>query len=93
MEKKPLLLRTFLTLVVIATFAWAMYPLAPRDYYETFQSLLKDPDNADAQKVIKRAKEIQKDHPEKFESEALLEAANQEKINSGKRQRGRRLCP
>ena len=81
MEKKPLLLRTFLTLVVIATFAWAMYPLAPRDYYETFQSLLKDPDNADAQKVIKRAKEIQKDHPEKFESEALLEAANQEKIN------------
>ncbi|MBE6398957.1 MAG: protein translocase subunit SecD [Lentisphaerae bacterium] len=80
MEKKPLALRTFLVLVVIATFAWAMYPLAPRDYYDTFKNLLKDPKNAQAAAVVERAQEIQKANPEKFDSEALLEAANEQKV-------------
>ena len=36
MDKKPLLLRTILVIVVAATFAAAMYPLSQRDYYEVF---------------------------------------------------------
>ena len=41
MDKKPLLLRSLLTALVVVVFAAAMYPLAEKDYYEVFKDLLK----------------------------------------------------
>ena len=60
MNKKPLLLRSLLVLVVVAVFAAAMYPLAERDYYEVFQELLKDPNDKEALKLIDAAREKEK---------------------------------
>ena len=75
MNKKPLLLRSLLVLVVIAVFCAAMYPLAEKDYYEVFQEMLIDPDNADAARVIELAKAKEEADPNLFQSEALQQAA------------------
>ena len=56
MEKKPILFRTFLVLVVIAVFVIAMYPLTPRNFYETFRGLLKDPKDPKAAELVADAK-------------------------------------
>ncbi|MBE6364924.1 MAG: protein translocase subunit SecD [Lentisphaerae bacterium] len=75
MNKKPLLLRSLLVLVVVAVFCAAMYPLAEKDYYEVFQEMLIDPDNPDAARVIELAKAKEEADPNLFQSEALLQAA------------------
>ena len=42
MNKRPLVLRTAIVIVVMLVFCAAMYPLVPPDYYDAFVSLLKD---------------------------------------------------
>ena len=81
MEKRPVLLRTLLCLVVIAIFSYAMYPLAPRDYFETFTSLLKDKKDPKAAELIKDAKKRMKENPDLFESQALQAAADESNVN------------
>ncbi len=75
MNKKPLLLRSLLVLVVVAVFCAAMYPLAEKDYYEVFQEMLIDPDNQDAARVIELAKAKEEADPNLFQSEALQQAS------------------
>ena len=43
MDKRPVILRTLITLVVVAVFASAIHPLFERDYYVTFLGLLVKP--------------------------------------------------
>ena len=76
MNKRPLFLRTAITLVVILVFAVSIHPLVERDYYETFLSVLKDPSNPEANAVVKEAQALQAAQPELYQSQALLQAAD-----------------
>ena len=78
MSNKPLLLRSLITVIVIVVFAWAMYPLTERDYYDVFRSMLKDPKDPVAEKLIEEAKRLENADPDNklFQSQALLDAAN-----------------
>ena len=55
MDKRPLLLRTFITIFVIALFIIGMYPLRERDYYQVFMEMLKDPADKDAAALVEDA--------------------------------------
>ncbi len=76
MNKKPVLLRTMIALVVITVFSLSMYPLTQRDFYETFTKLLKDRKNAVAAGLVTEAREMQAKNPELYPSQALLAAAD-----------------
>ena len=85
MDKRPLKLRTFITLLVVFAFAWAIYPLAPRDYYETFTGLLKKSDDPAAAELIKSATAKQEAAKlkgvELYAPQALLEAAREKEAD------------
>ena len=91
MEKKPLLLRSLLTLVVIAVFAAAMYPLAEKDYYDVFKDLLKDPNDKEALELVEIARAKEKENPDIFQSQALLAAADEKGVNLAEKVEGRDL--
>lgn len=56
MDKRPLILRTLITIVVVAVFASAIHPLFERDYYVTFLGLLVKPASPEeARKVQEEA--------------------------------------
>ena len=81
MEKKPILLRTIVCLIVVAVFAGAMYPLTPRDYYDVFKASLKNPADKIANELIDDAVARQKKDPNLFQSQALLAAADNKGVN------------
>lgn len=91
MEKKPLTLRTLLTVLIVAVFAAAMYPLAEKDYYDVFKDLLKDPKDAVALALIDDAKAKEAANPDIFQSQALLAAADEKGVNLAERVEGRDL--
>lgn len=75
MNKKPILARIILVLIVIAIFAWSMFPLQQQDFYKVLASITG---NAPAiEKVIKLAKEKQKNDPNLYPSVAVDEAAKE----------------
>ena len=76
MNKRPLMLRTAIVLIVLAVFGFSMYPLTQRNFYDTFRSLLKNPDDPTAAKVIAAAKEMEAKDPSLFASQTLLAAAD-----------------
>ena len=81
MDKKPLLFRSILTVIVIAVFAAAMYPLAERDYYEVFRGLLANPQDTEVVKVLELAKKKEAADRNLFQSQALLAAADESGVN------------
>ena len=81
MNKKPILLRTLLAIITMVIFGAAMYPLAPKDFYETFKGLLKDKDDKVAAELIADAKARQAKDRDIFESQALLAAADEKGVN------------
>ena len=83
MNKKPLILRTLITLVVVLVFAAAMYPLTERDYYDVFRSMLKNPDDPVAAELIAEAKRLENADPNNklFQSQALLDAADNKGVS------------
>ena len=81
MNKKPVLLRTLLAIVTMVIFATAMYPLAPKDFYETFTGLLKNKEDKVAAELIADARARQAKDRDIFESQALLAAADEKGIN------------
>ena len=91
MDKKPLLLRSLLTALVVVVFAAAMYPLAEKDYYDVFKDLLKDPKDAVALSLIEDARAREKANPDIFQSQALLAAADEKGVNLAERVNGRDL--
>lgn len=84
MDKRPLILRTLITLVVVAVFASAIHPLFERDYYVTFLGLLVKPaspeearkvqEEADA--LVADAEKLRAEDPNLYQSQALLKAAD-----------------
>ena len=55
MNKRPLVLRTAIVIVVMLVFCAAMYPLVPPDFYDAYVSLLTDKKDAQALKLVDKA--------------------------------------
>ena len=81
MNKKPVFLRTMLAIVTMVIFAAAMYPLTPKNFYETFKGLLKDKNDPVAAELIADAQARQAKDRDIFESQALLAAADDKGVN------------
>ena len=77
MNKRPLILRTVIFAIIILVFFLEISPLAPLDFYTTFNSILKNPDSPVATKLVAEAKAAQAKNPDIYPSIALLEAADQ----------------
>lgn len=88
MENRPLLLRTCITVFVIALFIIGMYPLRERDYYQVFMEMLKDPGDKDAAALVEDAKKLKEANPQLFQSQVLLQAAESKKIDLTKKVKG-----
>ena len=88
MDKRPLLLRTFIVLFVTVLFVLAMYPLRERDYYQVFSEMLKDKKDPAAAALVKEARDLQKKNPQLFQSQALLQAADAKGIDLTKKVKG-----
>jgi SecD/SecF fusion protein len=80
MNKRPVILRVFIALVVIAIFAISIPPLAPLDFYQTFKSLVKNPADPVVEKVIEDAGKLQTEEKGLYPSLALLQAANEDGV-------------
>jgi SecD/SecF fusion protein len=91
MNKKPTLLRTVIALLVIAVFAISMYPLTQRDFYETFQALLKDKKDPVAAELVAEAKALQAKDSALFASQALLAAADAKGVMLNEHVKGDKL--
>ena len=91
MNKTPLLLRSLIVLAVVAVFASALYPLAPKNYYDVFKTLLKDPGDPEAASLIEDAKARQAKDPNLFESQALLKAADERQVRLVDKVNGKNL--
>ncbi len=85
MNKRPLVLRTIITLVVLLVFGMATHPLFQRDYYDTFLGMLKDKKDVQAQQLVEDARELQKQDSQLYQSQALLQAADAKGIDLTKK--------
>ena len=88
MEKKPLILRTAIVLIVVLVFGFAIHPLMQRDYYEVFTELLKNKNDKVAADLVVKAKQLQKEDPQLFQSQALLIAADSTGVDLRERVKG-----
>ena len=88
MEKKPIILRTAIVAVVVLVFGFAIHPLMQRDYYEVFSELLKDKNDKVASELIVKAKKLQADDPQLYQSQALLLAADGAGVDLRERVKG-----
>ncbi len=91
MNKRPLILRTLITVVVVLVFTLAIHPLFQRDYYETFLGMLKDKQDPEAHQVVKEAKALQEANPQLYQSQALLQAADTKGLDLTKKVNGNDL--
>lgn len=91
MNKRPLILRTLITVVVVLVFTLAIHPLFQRDYYETFLGMLKDKQDPEAHQVVKEAKAVQEANPQLYQSQALLQAADTKGLDLTKKVNGNDL--
>ncbi|MBO5792515.1 MAG: protein translocase subunit SecD [Lentisphaeria bacterium] len=88
MNKRPLILRTAIVIVVMLVFCTAMYPLVPPDFYDAYVSLLKDKKDTEAVKLVTEAKALQAKDPQLYQSQALLQAADSKGIDLTKKVKG-----
>ena len=88
MNKRPLILRTAIVVVVMLVFCTAMYPLVPPDFYDAYVSLLKDKKDTAALKLVDEAKALQAKQPDLYQSQALLQAADGKGIDLTKKVKG-----
>ncbi len=81
MNKKPLLLRTVIAVLVVAIFAFSTIPLKERDFYVTFKTIWKNPNDPVLTDLVNKAKALQAVTPGMYQSEALLKIASEEKLD------------
>lgn len=91
MNKRPLILRTLITVVVVLVFTLVIHPLFQRDYYETFLGMLKDKQDPEAHQVVKEAKALQEANPQLYQSQALLQAADAKGLDLTRKVKGNDL--
>ncbi len=88
MNKKPVLWRIIFVLVVLGCFAWSIFPLREGDFYDTFRRLAHG-EKEKIETIIKLAKENRQNGKYNYDSEALLEAANEQGVDLTKFVTGR----
>ncbi|NLK82639.1 MAG: protein translocase subunit SecD [Lentisphaerae bacterium] len=76
MNKRPYAFRLTVAIIVMAIFGLSMYPLTPRDFYETLNSLATNSNDPEIAKVIAVAKEKQSADNSIYSSQAVLDAAD-----------------
>ncbi|OGV45051.1 MAG: hypothetical protein A2017_05890 [Lentisphaerae bacterium GWF2_44_16] len=86
MNKKPVLWRSIFALVVIAVFALSIYPLTPRDFYDTLEGMLSFKADAatkkeQVKKAIALAKQKQAADKGLYPSIAIEQALNEEGLD------------
>ncbi|UDQ97062.1 protein translocase subunit SecD [Lentisphaerota bacterium WC36G] len=72
-NSQPVLMRMFIALVFIVVFAFSMFPLTERNFYDTFVDIVKKEDVAKAQELVEAAKKIQAENNAKKDAEHMLE--------------------
>ena len=78
MERGSLIFRTVIVAVVVTVFALSLHPLVQRDYYAVFIEMLRDKTQTPkAQELVAKAKELQKEDPALYQSQALLRVADE----------------
>ena len=78
MERGSLIFRTVIVAVVVTVFALSLHPLVQRDYYAVFIEMLRDKKQTPkAQELVAKAKELQKEDPALYQSQALLRVADE----------------
>jgi SecD/SecF fusion protein len=82
MNKKPVLLRIILVLIILAVFAWSMFPLQPRDFYKTLQSVTDN--SPQVERVIKLAREKQAEDKNLYPQMAIDQAADELNVSLAK---------
>ena len=92
MNKRPVLLRSFFALIVIAVFTFSIYPLEERNFFDTFVSTVEADKKTDAEKVVVKAKELKEASPEILDSQALEDAAAEEEVALKNYYPGKRLA-
>jgi len=90
-NQKPLALRTAIALIVILVFAFSMYPLAQRNFYDVFHSILKDKKDPAAALVITEAKKLQDADKQMYATQAILQVADAKGIDLTKMVNGNDL--
>jgi SecD/SecF fusion protein len=80
MNKRPVLFRWLFAAVVIAVFAFSIYPLQQRDFYKTFKSIAKNSDAPEVKKLVSDSKALQEKDNALFPSVALLAVAQKDGI-------------
>ncbi|MBE6380850.1 MAG: protein translocase subunit SecD [Lentisphaerae bacterium] len=79
--KDYLRLRSLMVLGVIAIFAYAMHPLKPLDFYDTFRASLQDGvGKLQGEKLIAEAERAQAEKKDLYPATALLQAADKNNI-------------
>ena len=81
MNKKPVILRSVFALLVLGVFIFSMHPLQERDFYDTFRSLLSDPDDKEVVELIAAAKDKKSKDTSMYDSTALENAANDKGVS------------
>ena len=71
--------RTFIALAIIAIFAFAIYPLTPKDFYETLKKHSVKGKEKEIENIILEAKNLQQKKPELFPASAILDVADSNK--------------
>jgi SecD/SecF fusion protein len=82
MNKKPVLLRLILVLVILGVFTWSMFPLQPQDFYKTLLSTTND--SPQVEQVIKLAKVKQAKDKNLYPQMAIDQAADELNVNLAK---------
>ena len=77
MNKKPIILRSFFALLVLAVFLSSMYPLGQTDFYKSMKSMFTNPDDPKIEAVIELAKTKQAADKSMYASTAIEEAARE----------------
>ena len=75
MKHEYLLFRTFVVIAVVAVFAFAIHPLTPRDFFQTFRETVAEGQSASAEQLLEKASAIQREQNEQYPSVALYDAA------------------
>ena len=88
MDRRPLVLRTVIVAIVVATFCLALHPLMQRDYYAVFIGMLKDKQDKQALELVEKAKALQEKDKQLFQSQALLQAAESTGVDLTKKING-----
>jgi SecD/SecF fusion protein len=91
MNKRPVILRTVIALVVIAVFFVSIHPLKQRDFYDTFRSILNNSKDQVAEKVISSAQKKQEADASLYPSVALLQAAEENGVDLKSHVKGKDL--